>query len=135
MSKSITRKFRKALRSNGTKFPLRGAFSLRINGNIVNDPNLLNLKNATIEILEGVPAGTILATYKPTLPAIEVSETRPLFKRSVREADPLKANSKRRVDYKLVKNPKAEESYYAKIEGKWKEVPAAYANPNYKLAA
>lgn len=141
--KGITRRFRKALHAAGHKFPLSGAFTIKIGTKIINSPADLPttavLKRSKVEIINS-PAGTILASVpapkkqKPA-PAVIVDNDRPLYKRSVREADPTKPNSKRRVDYKLAKNPKPGDgvTYFAKIEGKWREVPAAYADPSYNL--
>lgn len=137
--KGITRRFRKALHAAGHWFPLQGPFSVKVSGKMVNDPAGLpaNLARCKVEILPGVPAGTILAVKVPKKVVAVVETTdRQLYKKSVREADPAKPNSKRRIDYRLAKNPKAGDgvTYYAKIEGKWKEVPVAYADPSYTLS-
>lgn len=138
--KGITRRFRKALRAVGKPFPLTGAFTLKVGNTIINHPSELptasTLKRSKVEILN-TPPGTVLASVpapKKTK-AVVVDNDRTLFKRSVREADPLNPKSKRRVDYKPAKNPKVDDgvTYFAKIEGKWREVPAAYANPAYVL--
>jgi hypothetical protein len=139
--KGITRRFRKALAAVGKPFPLKGAFTLKVGNTIINHPSELpapsTLKRSKVEILN-TPPGTVLASVpapKKAKPAAVVDNDRPLYKRSVREADPANPKSKRRVDYKLAKNPKPGDNvtYYAKIEGKWREVPAAYANPAYIL--
>lgn len=139
--KGISRRFRKALAAAGKPFPLKGAFTIKIGNKIINSPNELpptnTLKRSKVEILN-TPPGTVLASVrapKKSIVSTEVSTERELYKRSVREADPSKPNSKRRVDYRLAKNPKPGDGviYYAKIEGKWREVPAAYANPDYVL--
>lgn len=138
--KGITRRFRKALAAVGKPFPLKGAFTLKVGNAIINHPGELpaasTLKRSKVEILN-TPPGTVLASVpapKKAMPAVADND-RPLFKRSVREADPAKHGSKRRTDYRLAKNPKPGDgvTYFAKIEGKWREVPAAYANPAYVL--
>jgi hypothetical protein len=141
--KGICRRFRTALHAAGKTFPLSGAFTIKIGNKIINHPDdlptLATLKRSKVEIINSAP-GTILAsvpkkkTEKPA-PVVIVDNDRPLYKRTVREADPNNPKSKRRVDYRLAKNPKPGDgvTYYAKIEGKWREVPAAYADPNYNL--
>jgi hypothetical protein len=79
-------------------------------------------------------APVVILTHEPPTPTI-VEPDRVLYKRTVREKNPDDPKSKRRIDYKPVKNPKPDTTYYAKINGKWQEVPAAYADPTYQLPA
>jgi hypothetical protein len=138
--KGTTRKFRKALRAAGHPFLRTGAFHVKVNGTTVTNPADLpataDLKRAKITHVIG--AGTHVIPYVapvPVAPAPVADADRTLYKRTVREADPAKPNSKRRVDYKPARNPKPDDgvTYYAKIDGKWRDVPAAYADPSYNL--
>jgi hypothetical protein len=138
--KGTTRKFRKALAAAGHPFLRKGAFYVKVNGTPVTNPANLpataDLKRSKVVTVIGSGAG-IIAAPKPAPVAITpVTDTdRTLYKRTVREADPAKPNSKRRVDYRPARNPKPNDgvTYYAKIAGKWRDVPAAYADPNYTL--
>lgn len=140
--KGVCRRFRKWLHRNGmfSKMPLSGPFSLKINGKIHNDPLTLPAKinPANVEVLIGVIPGTILPSPIPQLPAVATNQEADweLFKKVVKEADPIKG-TKKRTDYRKAKNPKTGDGvqYYAKIEGKWRQVPTEYANPRYQLAA
>jgi hypothetical protein len=139
-TKGITRKYRKALAAAAVSFPLTGAFHIKVGGKLISDhnniPGTAVLKRSKVDIVNA-PAGSIIDIKPAPKPAPTVtSEDRALFKRIVREADPTKPNSKRRIDYRLAKNPKADDgvTYYAKINGKWRDVPAAYADPSYTLA-
>lgn len=136
--KGTTRKFRKALAAANLTFPLRGAFRVQVGDTLVTDPANLpaDLTAGVVRIVHADTTAAILTPKPKPAPVAAVADTdRTLYKRTVREADPAKPNSKRRVDYKPARNPKPDDgvTYYAKIDGKWRDVPAAYADPAYNL--
>ena len=139
--KGICRRFRKWMHKNGmfSIMPLSGPFSLKIKGTIVNDPTKLpkKINPKDVEVLVGTVPGTVQTFQPPAMAIVQNTEPdRELFKKIVKEADPLKGTRKR-TDYRKAKNPKTDDGvqYYAKVDGKWREVPTEYMNPRYQLAA
>lgn len=151
--KGVNRQFRKWLTRNGyvcgRDYPATGAFALTIGGKEIVTPEDLPAKvgRLRVETFPGVEPGNLAppvkvkqskpkAQPKPAPATVEALPDRTLYKRIVREADPLKPGSKRRTDYRVAKNPKPDDGvqYFAKVDGKWREVPASYADPLTSLA-
>lgn len=139
--KGLTRIFRKRLKSWGKQFPLSGPFVVRIDGKLVTDPRCLPVElRGRLEVCRGVPSLALVpVVFQATAPAPTPTSTptavpdRVLCKRVVR--DSTATGGKRRVDYRPARNPKPGDGvqYWAKVDGRWREVPAQYADPDYQL--
>jgi hypothetical protein len=130
--KGITRTFRKALRAAGRTFPLTGAFDLKIGSKVYNTTDFPTITPKTK--VECVAVGTVIIPKqrKVAAPVATTSNERALFKKIVHPATETKRQYTR---YVAAPNPKTGDgvTYFAKIDNKWKEVPAAYADPSFVL--
>jgi hypothetical protein len=130
--KGITRTFRKALRAAGHKFPLTGAFDLKIGSKVYSTPEFPAITPKSK--VECVAAGTVIIpkARKAAAPVATTSNERALFKKITHPATETKRAYTR---YVLAPNPKTGDgvTYFAKINNKWKEVPAGYADPAFIL--
>lgn len=124
--KGTTRKYRKNLRALGVTFPTRGAFHARVDGAIVDAGTITESMLPALEIVSGfattsspVPTQT-RQNNEPTSNGVSFPD---VFRRTERVST---SDGKKRIDYRVVKNPKAGECYFVKheMDGKmrWVEI-------------
>lgn len=117
--KGLCRQYRKACRRIGVLFPHRGTFHVQlVSGGVVQPADMV--VGLRYKIVIGL--APVAAVVAPPVPYINLPLDNPL-----QEEDTLPAcykriervgkdgeNTKKRVDYRLVKNPKAGERYFVK---------------------
>lgn len=131
--KGYTRQYRKALKGNGYKgFPLRGAFHVTSNGNPVSATDIK--PGLTLAYVAGPIPSNPPYVQPFTLPPV-VSKpdnspppiTLPTMYRRTERVGKDGENTKKRVDYKPVANPKPDTLYWYKPEGSKKYVEVNYS--------
>lgn len=109
--KGITRQYRKTLKFAGIKFPLRGAFHVRIRGGAILPPNDVLLHPDT-QIVPG-PAPDVV-TSEPEAILLTPADLPPLPDMYTRRERVSPTDGKKRIDYTLVRNPKSGQRYFVK---------------------